>query len=226
MSGQQHHPAVASVPDVRGALETHITVACPAAGTGIGQLADWAAYRGLSFAHIVLARGRTRSQPMLNLRGEGSATEHVENATGVAAELAADGYRAVRIKTEAVPWAAGVPQDDIAAAALEPDLYFEHHVKLLLPTRHDRLLLERLARPHIAHVSWNARRVREDGLEERFITQRCRGVGRGTAEGRLTALLHDLNAADSHVLEVEREFVLHDTNLSLDDGWISQEVSR
>lgn len=76
------------------------------------------------------------------------------------------------------------------------------------------------------HVSWNARRVRDDGQEERFVTQRCRGIGRATAERRLAALLHDLHTAALHVCEVGREYVLHDDDLGLDDGWITQEHAR
>lgn len=144
----------------------------------------------------------------------------------MAADLAADGFRVDRIKTEAVTWAAGVPQHDTSAAAEAPSLHFEHHVKLLLRAGQDRTALEDLAIPHGAHISWNARRVREDAQEERFVTQRCHGVGRVTAERRLSALLDDLRTAAFHVLEVEREFVVHDTGPGLDDGWISQEPAR
>lgn len=207
-------------PDVYGSLETHITVASPADGTG--RLAAWAAGRGLGFVHIVLARGRTPSQPMLNLEGEGPADAQIAEASRVADRLREDGFRPVRLKTEAAPWAAGVPQDDMDAAAHGPGRYFEHHVKLLLPAGYDRGALEHLARPHRAHVSWNARRVRRDGRQERFLTQRCRAVGRATAERRLSALLDAVHAAAIHVIEVEREFVLYDTNLALDDGWITE----
>ncbi|QKV90989.1 hypothetical protein HUT19_03900 [Streptomyces sp. NA02950] len=212
---------ISAPPEVHGALETHVTVACPPHATD--RLAAWAAARGFGFTHIVLARGRTPSQPMLNLRGDGPATVWRENAARVAAELAADGFRPVRIKTEAAPWAAGVPRDDTAAAAHGPGRYFEHHIKLLLPAEQDRAPLERLAVPHGAHVSWNARRFRDDGRQERFITQRCHGVGRATAERRLSALLGTLHTAALQLLEAEREFVLHDTNLGLDDGWITEE---
>ncbi|MEU8828764.1 hypothetical protein [Streptomyces sp. NPDC048636] len=213
--------AAPALPDIRGALESHITVACPASATD--RLAAWAAARGFGFTHIVLARGRTPSQPMLNLRGDGPATVWRDTTDRVAAELVADGFRPVRIKTEAAPWAAGVPQDDLAAAVHGPGRYFEHHIKLLLPVERDRTPLARLAVPHGAHVSWNARRVRADGQQERFLTQRCHGVGRATAERRLSALLGTVRTAGLPPLEVEREFVLHDTNLGLDDGWLTEE---
>ncbi|MFD9904342.1 hypothetical protein [Streptomyces sp. NPDC059063] len=213
------------LPDVHGALETHVTVACPA--PDVDRLARWAAARGLGCTHIVLARGTTPSQPMVNLRATGSAAGQLRAAGRIVTGLAQSGFRAVRIKTEAAPWADGVPQDDAAAARQDPALHFEHHVKLLLPPGHDRDALAALAVPHAAHVSWNARRTRADSREERFVTQRCHGVGRATAEARLSALLADLtDLADVDVLEVEREFVLYDTNLALDDGWIEAEAAR
>ncbi|WP_241562506.1 hypothetical protein [Streptomyces hoynatensis] len=211
------------VPDIHGELETHLTVDCPA--SGVGELAAWAAGRGLGFVHIVLARGRSRSQPMVTLRGNGSAAGRAAETGRLAAELAAAGYPVVRTKTEAAPWAQGVPQHDAAAGAGHPGRYFEHHVKLLLPPGHDRAALERLVLPHAAHVSWNARRVRADGHEERFVTQRCARVGRATAEERLTALLEALAAppVPHRIVEVEREYVVYDSNLALDDGWITEE---
>ncbi|MER7344629.1 hypothetical protein ABT390_04395 [Streptomyces aurantiacus] len=226
MHDQRHQyggVAAPRIPDVHGELETHITVDCP---RETDRLARWAAARGIGFAHIVLARGATPSQPMLGLRGKGSAAGQLAAADGVVAELARDGFRAVRVKTEAAPWADGVPQDDRAAVGLGPAQHFEHHVKLLLAAGHDRGGLEALGAPHAAHVSWNARRTRADGREERFVTQRCRGVGRATAEARLSALLADLRAASLPVLEVEREFVLYDTNLGLDDGWMDPEPAQ
>lgn len=216
-----HTESVPAVPDVYGALESHLTVSCREQDTE--RLAAWAAARGLGFTHILLARGRTPSQPMLNLRAEGSAVEQVRAALGVADELTAHGFRVVRIKTEAAPWASGVPQDDVAGRAGDPALHFEHHVKLLLPADHDRSRLEAVVVPHTAHLSRNARRSRADGRQERFVTQRCHRVGRATAGRRLTALLDSLRAEQHPVLEVEREYVLHDTNLGLDDGWITRE---
>jgi hypothetical protein len=218
-AGDVRTAALSSVPDIRGPLESHVTVACPDDDTA--RLARWAERRGLDFAHIVLARGRNRSQPMLNLRGYGTAAEQVRAALDVARELTEAGFHVVRVKTEVAPWAVGVPQRDTVPLGRDTELHFEHHVKLLLPAGHDRARLQTAVAPHHAHVSWNARRTRDDGREERFVTQRCHAVGRATAERRLAALLTDLHAHRYHVLETEREFVLHDTHLALDDGWIS-----
>jgi hypothetical protein len=214
-----------ALPEIRGSLESHLTVAC-AGDEETQALARWAAARALHFTHIVLARGRARSQPMLTVRGDGAATQHPAATTRVAAELAAHGFRVVRVKTESAPWAEGVPQEDAEAITRHPGRYFEHHVKLLLPADHDRRRLEQTATAHGAHLSWNARRVRADGRQERFVTQRCHEVGRRTAERRMTALLAALDAAGHDVLETEREFVVHDSRLALDHGWITQEATR
>ncbi|MEV1008977.1 hypothetical protein [Streptomyces sp. NPDC049881] len=223
MREQPFGSVVSGTPSVRGAWEAHLTVACPA--SGVGELAAWAARRGLGFVHIELARGVSRSQPMITLTGSGAAGARMPETDRAAAGLAAAGCPVVRTKVETAPWADGVPQDDAAAGAGDPARYFEHHVKLLLPPRHDRTALERLATAHGAHLSWNARRVRADGRQERFVTQRCAGVGRATAERRLAALLDALAAppAAHRITEVEREYVVHDSNLALDDGWITEE---
>lgn len=206
---------------VRGPWECHLTV--DSAGESVDALAAWAAYRGLSFVHIVLARGRTPSQPMLTLHGEGGPADRARATGALSSALAADGFRVLRVKTETAPWAEGVPRDDDEARRQPRTRYFEHHVKLLLPPDHDLAALTALAVPHGAHLSWNARRVRPDGRQERFVTQRCHGVGGVTAARRLAALLGTLEDAALEVVEVEREFVVYDSALGLDDGWIGEE---
>ncbi|MFG3407559.1 hypothetical protein [Streptomyces sp. NPDC048142] len=71
---------------------------------------------------------------------------------------------------------------------------------------------------HGAHVSWNARRRRADGREERFVTQRCHRTGDRRAALRLDALLAELTAYE--VVDVEREYVLLDSGPELDEGWL------
>ncbi|MDL4819278.1 hypothetical protein [Actinomadura opuntiae] len=204
--------------DFSGDFETHLT-ARPAAAE---RLAGWAEARGLEFAHIVLARGRTASQPMLTLRTRGTLDDALADAARTAADLRGDGLQPVRVKVEAAPWNAGVPAGD--ADALGPEYYFEHHLKLLLDPGFDAGALAGAARPHAAHVSRNARRVRSDGRQERFVTQRCRCVGSRTAGRRLDALAAALRARGHEIVSVDREFVVHDGAPFLDDGWIEEEV--
>ncbi|MER6785597.1 hypothetical protein ABT330_13345 [Streptomyces sp. NPDC000658] len=194
--------------------ETHVTVRC----TGPDEtrrLRRWASAAGLRLTHIVLARGRMREQPMLTLSGGGSFAEASARARGVVARLVADGFDPVRVKTESTPWAPEVP-----LLPCEDERYFEHHVKLRLAADADLLALAARVVPHRAHLSWNARRVRGDGLHERFVTQRCRGVDAEGAKAALQRLLTELRGCE--VLSVEREFVLHDSDVSVDDGWIEE----
>jgi hypothetical protein len=83
--------------------------------------------------------------------------------------------------------------------------------------------LAALAARHGAHLSRNALRRRDDGVQERFVTQRCAAVGRPAARRLLDGLLAALAAAGHTALGVEEEFVAHDSNLALDAGWIEAE---
>ncbi|MFI6582586.1 hypothetical protein [Embleya sp. NPDC050493] len=200
--------------DLAGEFETHVTVDTE----DVDALARRAGGYGMGLTHIVLARGRTVSQPMLTDR----ATTTLARARGRAAELAAvlreDGYPVTRIKIEAAPWHPGVPRTDAAARALGPGLYFEHHLKLVLTGDADVTVLAAEVVGHGAHLSHNARRIRADGRSERFVTQRCHRVGDESAAAATAALVTAL--ADYEIASVEREFVVYDDNGALDDGWL------
>lgn len=202
--------------------ESHVTLLCE--GDELRRLERWAVRRpGVKFTHIALARGRTASQPMLTLRGSRPTYEDELAAVREAgAALARDGFAVARVKVECAPWAAEVPRDD--AGVPGPDhphagRHFEHHVKLLLdPADDSREALVAVAVRHGAHVSWNARRRRADGREERFVTQRCHRTNDRRAVLLLDALLAELTAYE--VVDVEREYVLLDSGPELDEGWL------
>ncbi|TQS19229.1 hypothetical protein [Microbispora sp. KK1-11] len=204
-----------SGPEFRGVFDIHLTVAADE----VGPLGDWAREHGVKFTHIVLERGTAPSQPMLTVRGEGTLGAQRTAAAAHTARLRDEGFRVVRVKIEAAPWNEDVPQTAEAAAAM-PGRYFEHHVKVAV--RGDLAPLADLAVVHGAHVSRNARRQRDDGSHERFVTQRCRGVGLATAGRRFEALLSDLEGHGYAVLEAEREYVVHDDNPGIDHGWIEE----
>ncbi|GGX86367.1 hypothetical protein [Streptomyces fructofermentans] len=199
--------------------ETHVTVHC-ADAVELERLRRWAAASALKVTHIVLFRGRTPSQPMVTLSGSPSYAAESARAREVVARLEADGFAPVRVKIESSPWAPEVPREpgeqDGGAQ------YFEHHVKLLLGAGADMAALAARVVPHGAHLSWNARRVLAGGRHERFVTQRCRGVDAAGAGRALDRLLTELEGFE--VTDVEREFVLHDSDLSVDDGWIDDVV--
>ncbi len=191
--------------DAVSEYETHVTVRCPDPEE-LARLEAWARGRGLKVTHILLARGRMVSQPMLTLRDR---TGH----EALVPRLRTAGFDPVRVKVETVPWTTDRPGPGGG--------YFEHHLKLLLPAGFDRCALEALVTPHGAHLSWNARRCLPEGRHERFVTQRWRGTAAG-AGAACDALAAALGSAGYEIRSEEREFVLYDSNLSVDDGWIDE----
>lgn len=203
---------------IEGAFEYHVTVA--GGDVAAAGLARWAGERGVKFTHIVLARGRTVSQPMLTVRAAGASAAVLAEAEAMAGELRASGFEVTRVKLEASPFAAGVPTTAEQAAGEPGERYFEHHLKLLLPSDVDESALADLVTPYGAHLSRNARRVREDGRAERFVTQRCHGVGTDVALAELERLRGALCGAGYDIAGVEREYVVYDSSPVVDAGWI------
>ena len=202
-----------------GEFETHLTIASPECASQIA-LTTWAREHGMKFLQIELADGLTPIQPMLSWRGTGSRTSQMVRIQSVSDELAKAGFRVTRSKLEASPRNDDIPENDtdVEHAAMR---YFEHHVKLLL-SYEDISRLQQIAQRHEAHLSRNAFVQREDSLSERFVTQRCWRVGRKTAQRRLDLLLSELQQAALTVIESEAEYVVYDSNLSLDAGWITE----
>ncbi|MDX2646917.1 hypothetical protein PV341_25770 [Streptomyces sp. PA03-1a] len=211
--------------DFTGDFETHFTVPAPRPGDE-ERIRHWAERNGLKYTRIVLDRGATPDQPMLTVRGRGALPAQRAAAARWTGRLRAEGIGVARVKIEAAPWNTGVPRTRGQARALPPGCYFEHHVKLVItdPVRLDEV--RAIAGRHAAHVSRNARRDLGDRGHERFVTQRCRDVGRPEARQRLDRLLADLTQAGLTAVEVEEEFVVHDDRPALDDGWIDEAQAR
>jgi hypothetical protein len=209
-------------------FETHLTVRLPdrlrgslrdGAGDGDGLLSRWAREHGMKYARIVLERGLTPQQPMLTYRGSGTLDAQLSLAQERVRMLRREGWETARAKIEAAPGNADIPQNAEEAGALPPECYFEHHVKLVLADEADLDALRQFGARYAAHLSRNARRTVSGGRHERFLTQRARRVGHPEAGRRLEALLAGLDQVGHRPVEVEREFVVHDSNPSLDDGW-------
>ncbi|MEU6311860.1 hypothetical protein [Streptomyces sp. NPDC047014] len=81
--------------------ETHVTVRC-ADAEELARLDAWAGARDLKVTHILLARGRMVSQPMLTLRDR---TGHER----LVPRLREAGFEPVRVKVETVPWTTDRP---------------------------------------------------------------------------------------------------------------------
>ncbi|MDX3840595.1 hypothetical protein [Streptomyces europaeiscabiei] len=241
----------AAVREFAGEFEIHLTVvsgsgagsgsgsgAGSGSGSGAGSVAGgegrirrWAERHRVKYTRIVLDRGVTPDQPMLTVRGEGGLSAQRVAASVWTGRLGVAGFGVARVKIEAAPWNEDVPRTAVEARALPPGCYFEHHVKLVLADDAEVATVRALAERHCAHVSRNARRELDGRSEpdgrggrghERFVTQRCRDVGRPEARRRLDALLDALAGAGFKAVEVEEEFVVHDDRPALDSGWIDE----
>lgn len=209
--------------EVSGDFEIHIT----AHASQAEKLSAFATERGVKFVHIVLDRGAYVSQPMLTLSGRGSLADQQATVQRWQRELREAGIYPCRSKIEAAPWCVGVPQSDEQAAVEPVGRYFEHHVKLRLSSTAvaDLVALTDLVAPHGARSSRNARRELADGAQERFVNQRCHGVGIATARRRLDELVETLRAAGHEPMAVEQEYVVFDSDLRHDQGWLDSATS-
>ena len=209
------HPAQ----EFEGEFEVHLTVESGGAASmeAVSRHADT---HGLKFVQIVLPRGAVRSQPMLGWRARGTLSEQ-RHAIAMAAErLRSDGIRLMRAKIEAAPSNADVPQSGPCAT---DERYFESHLKLLLDSHADIAGLTELAIAHGAHLSRNARRVREDGREERFATLRRRSGGVDAITRDSAALADALSHSRlCQVVSSEIEYVVYDSAPAVDAGWLPE----
>jgi hypothetical protein len=208
--------------DFRGEFEIHLTIATE---RPVELLRNWAAARHLKFSHILLDAGQTPSQPMVTVESRGTQAEARGIAAKIASDMAASGFTVVRTKIEASPRNVGVPQTASQVEQSPPGAHFEHHVKILLPVTADVAALRDLTRSQGGHLSLNARRMREGSAQERFVTQRCYGVSLKDARRQLARLLRALRTAPVDLLEVEQEYVVFDSHVDLDRGWITEGVS-
>lgn len=202
-------------------FETHLTLG-QTDPHFLDPIRDWAEARGWKWTQIVLDSGSTPLQPMLTFWGTGSAQTQLDQAQKISAEVLHRHGTIIRIKIEASLENSIIPQNDQDLPPDSPD-YFEHHVKILLPDPSRLELLSECAHICAARLSSNSRRTRSDGRIERFVTQRISGHGATTARTELNRLLNTLTNSSFEILEVESEFVIYDSNLHLDAGWLDDQ---
>ncbi|MEG4572990.1 hypothetical protein QUA56_09875 [Microcoleus sp. N3A4] len=207
-----------------GKFETHITVSLKDLDR-VEALEQWGINHGLKLLHIVLDRGVTVSQLMLTRHGRGSLTNELKTAFDSSQSLNAEGFTVTRIKIEVPQWNQSVPQSNAEALNHPGDRYFEHHIKLLLEPSADIRPLIDLAERHSAYLSRNLFQTRSDQYYERFVTQRCISVGRVEAQQKLQTLLKAIASLRYLAIDLEAEFVVYDSNLDLDSGWIKGKES-
>ena len=203
-----------------GELETHLTIRLTKSKS-VEDLHNWGAPRGLKCLHIVLEQGEVCSQPMLTRRTTGKLTDEIAAAENLKKLLTADGFPVSRVKIEAAPSNDDVPQTTAEIKDRSNQRYFESHIKIICGKKADNGELIEAVAPYSAHLSRNAFRRREDESEERFVTQRSPKVGYAESRNRLNSLLREIRALNYTVIDVEEEYVVYDSNLEIDAGWIN-----
>ncbi len=208
-----------------GDFEVHITARITSESL-FERFREWCRNREFKCVRIVLGRGAYVHQPMATWRRHDTSLPVVATeAHQFALEMNRAEIPVARLKVEAAPENEGVPLNDAEAAAHEPGNYFEHHVKLLREATASRESLLRMCEQFGAHLSHNALREVAEGQEERFVTLRCYAVGRTSSEGQLQRFLAALIALGERNIEHESEYCVYDSNVELDNGWLSQSAS-
>lgn len=185
----------------------------------LGLVRIWAGKNDLKWSHILLEGGDSPSQPMITFRGTGDVDSQIERAKVVTKDVKEIGVNVIRVKVELE-----LPSPEIKCSLLGLETtetqYYESHIKILHKTEVDLEELQVMVAPFQARLSRNARRQRNDGIQERFITQRLYDSERLLAHQQFSRLKNEIEKAGLEVIETEEEFVCYDSNLNLDAGWI------
>jgi hypothetical protein len=203
--------------DAVGSFETHFTLRIAEAG----EVIDWAQKQGMKLTHIVLLGGEHPSQPMITRHSSGLLQNSYGEAPRIAEQIRSLGAEIRRIKIEMDADNPAAPASAGDAMLCPPTCYFEHHIKLLLPAGQEHASLTNIANRHRARLSRNVLRHRQDRFEERFLTQRLYRQGRDAAAAALHNLQMELEEQSFTILEIEAEYVVFDSNVDLDAGWLS-----
>jgi hypothetical protein len=202
-----------------GTFEAHLTVQADSSESR-QQFVQTCQQLGIKSVLIELAEGEHASQPMTATFHHGNLQNALMEVESLYAKLWQGGFPVARVKLEAVAMNSGVPEDSESVSRLPSNCYFEFHAKLLLPTETDLESVQKICFEQGARLSRNARRVREDGQCERFVTQRVYGVGREEAFCQFESLMNQLKSNGFVIVNQQREFTLYDSEASLDAGWI------
>lgn len=209
-----------------GEFEVHMTMGIDSVASPgeLERLRVWCDERKLKFVHIQLSRGDFRDQPMASWRRSDTTLATVRNeADALRLNASAAGFDVTRLKIEVAATNKDVPDVDAQAAAEPSHCYFEHHVKLRRPVEASLDDLRVVGERHGAHLSRNAFTRTSAGHEERFVTLRNYEIGRATSLSRLQNLLEAIDGLGEHVIDVESEYCVFDSNLELDRNWLAIE---
>jgi hypothetical protein len=203
-----------------GTFESHVTVRAESPER-VKRFRELCRESNLKCILIKLARGRYHSQPMTATHHQGSLDDVIAEAQSIAQHLGSNGFEVTRVKVEADPTTSGVPRTDEEAARLAAANYFEFHLLVTLKRLSELPRLSVLCADHNAHLSMNAFKQAAGEETERFITMRLKGMGGARASILFDNLAGAIELAGYRTSRRVQEYVVYDTNLTLDDGWMN-----
>lgn len=207
------------LPEFTGEFETHITVE-PLDAAGRERFRIVCTSLGLKPVLIELSRGSVPIQPMTASVAPGNLEDIRKQASRDADALQAAGFTVVRVKVEASPYNADIPQTRGAANYLPANFYFEYHARLQMPGFESLALITPVCEAHGAHLSRNAFKELPDGTYERFVTQRAYSVGLQEAQESFHRLREALERAGVPILKEVTEYCVFDSNDLIDEAWL------
>lgn len=204
-----------------GPAEVHITVSLENTSGDKARFQRACQQHNGKSIWIELESGETVNQPMYGARLFTSAQEQADEIKMLVCSFAQD-FHVRRVKVEAGPHNQNIPQSSQDALDAPDDCYFEHHVALRLNSIEDLDKLKSDLKGYHGYLSKNAfKTTPESGEHIRFVTQRFSNIGQQQANIELEKLTTFVKQQEINVRRVEREYNIFDSNLHLDQGWMS-----
>jgi len=204
-----------------GPAEVHITVSLENTSIEKARFQKACQQQNGKSIWIELESGETINQPMYGARLFTSAQEQADEIKRLVDSFAQD-FQVRRVKVEAGPHNQNIPQSSRDALDAPDDCYFEHHVALGLMPNTDLDKLKSDLKNYHGYLSKNAfKTTPESGKQIRFVTQRFSNIGQPQANIELEKLTTFATRQSINVIQIEREYNIFDSNLHLDQGWMS-----
>lgn len=199
-------------------LETHITIAT-ASEKHVELARNYAINGQLKWTYIELDNGRFQSQPMITFWKPGSLDDQLSRAKEIRNDLLSIGVETVRVKVECeASNLSNIFKDNDSVK--HHSGYFECHLKIKLNHVAEVESLRKFVLDYDARLSSNARRHLSGRTSEWFVTQRAHNSSAEKAKNQNNKLVSALKGKNFVITESESEYVLFDSNLKLDKGWL------
>ena len=210
--------------DVKGAFEYHITVRINDR-SDINKFVKLCKGIGLKPIFIELPYGEEVKQLMTSKYITGTYPDVLLPVHAIAHKVASSGFQILRIKIEALAANKGVPRNESDIAFEPGHRYFEFHFKIMLNDESEKERLTQIGQKYNAHTSRNAFKQFGNGKFSNFLTMRTFGKGRDEALKMFGCLKAELLRNGFEIIGHEQEYVVYDSNLDLDKGWVKKEKS-